>query len=271
MDIMPFLSKHQKTIYLTALISLPAILFIFSDTILSKIFSILDKHLKKRKNKKRPTRIILIRHGESQANINPIIYDTIPDNKIELSENGKEQAINAGKRLKNIIKEESILFYVSPLRRTLQTFEGISQAFDKLSFIMKEDPRLREQEWGNFQNSSKINEIMQIRDKVGKFYFRFDSGESGSDVYDRVSLFLNSLFREFDSNNSLKMKKYDNIVIVTHGLFMRLFLMRFFKMSIGEFEKMKNPKNTEIVVLVKDDNGKYHLDLKMTDSGIISS
>ena len=41
----------------------------------------------------------------------------------------------------------------------------------------REDPRLREQEWGNFQNPELMDEIMKERRKIGAFYYRFPTGE----------------------------------------------------------------------------------------------
>ena len=46
----------------------------------------------------KPKRIILIRHGESEANVNPHLFASVPDYAIELTEKGREQALNAGKR-----------------------------------------------------------------------------------------------------------------------------------------------------------------------------
>ena len=65
----------------------------------------------------KPKRIILIRHGESQANVDKYLFGRVPDYTIELTEKGHEQAREAGKRLKELVKEESIYFYVSPFWR----------------------------------------------------------------------------------------------------------------------------------------------------------
>lgn len=89
----------------------------------------------------------------------------------------------------------------------------------------EEDPRLREQERGNFQDLETMKSHEQLRLLVGRFYYRFPEGESGADVYDRVSDFLEALFRKMtNSDNTVQ-----NIVIVSHGLFIRLFLMRYYK------------------------------------------
>ena len=50
-------------------------------------------------------------------------------------------------------------------------------------------------------NKEKKNLTYDERDEVGKFYYRFENGESGADVYDRVSLFYDTLYREMDSVN----------------------------------------------------------------------
>ena len=59
-----------------------------------------------------------------------------------------EQAREAGKRLKELVKEESIYFYVSPFWRARSTFEEVASDFPRAQFDYSEEPRLREQEWG---------------------------------------------------------------------------------------------------------------------------
>lgn len=52
----------------------------------------------------KPKRIILVRHGECDANIDENKFATIPDYTIELTPKGYEQALEAGKKLKRIVK-----------------------------------------------------------------------------------------------------------------------------------------------------------------------
>ena len=82
----------------------------------------------KEQKKRRPKRIILIRHGNSLANIDYNILQHTPDNQVTLSEKGEEQAKEAGKRLKKLLGNESIQFYVSPYKRTRQTYEFILES-----------------------------------------------------------------------------------------------------------------------------------------------
>ena len=89
----------------------------------------------------KPKRIILIRHGESQANVDKYLFGRVPDYTIELTEKGHEQARGAGKRLKELVKEESVYFYVSPFWRARSTFEEVASAFPRAQFDYSEEPR----------------------------------------------------------------------------------------------------------------------------------
>lgn len=95
------------------------------------------------------------------------------------------------------------------------------------------------------------------RDQVGKFYYRFEHGESGADVYDRVSLFWDTVYREMDTVNQRKGHKNRAFIIVCHGITQKILFMRYFKLTVREFEILANPKNCEAWVLTKAGNGLY--------------
>ena len=69
-------------------------------------------------------------------------------------------------------------------------------------------------------------------------------GEAGTDVYDRINDLLGSLHRDFVSDDYPR-----NCVLVTHSLAIRLFIMRWFHLTVEEFEQMLSPKNGELVIL----------------------
>ena len=201
-----------------------------------------------------PKRIILIRHGESQANVDKYLFGKVPDYTIELTEKGKGQAVDAGKRLKELVQDESLYFYVSPFWRARSTFECLVSSFPRHQFVFSEEPRLREQEWGYLRSSKEFDEICCERREYGTFYYRIPGGEAGSDVYDRINDLLGSLYRDFSDEDFP-----ENCVLVTHGLTIRLFVMRFFHLTVEEFERMLAPKNCDLVILEKQENGHYHL------------
>ncbi|MBL1067113.1 histidine phosphatase family protein [Streptomyces sp. 7-21] len=201
----------------------------------------------------RPRRIVLLRHGESQGNEDDAVYERIPDHALELTAKGRRQAEAAGERLRAVFADERVSAYVSPYRRTHQTFELLR--LDPTRVRVREEPRLREQDWGNWQDREDVRRQKRARDAYGHFFYRFAQGESGADVYDRVDAFLESLWRSFQEEDHPP-----NVLLVTHGLTMRLFCMRWLHWSVAEFESLSNPGNGETRQLVLGEDGRYHLD-----------
>lgn len=209
----------------------------------------------------KPDRIFVVRHGQSVGNVNKSVYKETPDYALQLTEKGNQQAIDAGVKLHGIIGDTSpVQFYVSPFWRTRQTYANIRMSFgDKLEHRYYEDPRLREQEWGqNMDDRGDVGfqeKIEEYRDSYGHFYYRFrDGGESCADVFDRVSDFMNTMHRDFEKKDFPR-----NVIIVTHGMTMRLFLMRWFHSSVEEFESWGNPVNCGYFLLERGDNERYEL------------
>ena len=102
-------------------------------------------------SKFKPRKIIFIRHGQSEANVNHKIYDLKADWQVELTELGHEQAKKAGHKLKELLlPTDTIECYVSPYTRTRQTFNGVRQAINSQIIKVLEDPRLRELEFGSY-------------------------------------------------------------------------------------------------------------------------
>ena len=215
-----------------------------------------------------PKRLILIRHGQSEGNVNSRIYETTPDSQIHLTPKGWDQAIAIGKVLETIVDpKESTRFYVSPYVRARETFVGISSSMPRTRRGRSkwcEDPRLREQDHGNFQQHDKIQEEIKSRGLFSKFFYRFQNGgESAADVYDRVSLFLESLFRNWKRRKGHL--NNHNTIVVAHGLTIQVFFMRFFKYSVDDFCRYENPNNCEAAVLEREydwDQKRYCLMLK---------
>jgi len=233
-------------------------------------------------------RIILIRHGESLGNIDERAYGETADWRIPLTKRGREQARLAGKRVASHIsssnnnspkesKSSNIFFYVSPYLRTRQTLREILHEIPSDQILgIREDPRISEQQFGNFQSHHTMQDNKATRSYFGRFYYRFpEGGESGFDVYNRVSGFIGTLKRDsaeyyndddhIDNESSSPDDDDENeensttICIVTHGLALRLFLMRWFQYTVHEFERSYNPKNAAVVVLERDPGGWFEL------------
>lgn len=203
----------------------------------------------------KPHRIILIRHGECYANTDESKFATEPDYTIELTEKGSQQAQEAGKKLKELLGEESAYFYISPFWRTRSTFEWIARGLKGNSIRYSEEPRLREQEWGYLRSYDELQQLKKERKEYGIFYYRFPGGEAGTDVYDRINDLLGSLHRDFTEPDYP-----ENCVLITHSLAIRLFIMRWFHLTVEEFEEMCSPRNAELVIFEYDQpTDEYHL------------
>lgn len=61
--------------------------------------------------------------------------------------------------------------------------------------------------------------------RFGRFFYRFPNGESGADVYDRITSFQNTMIRDV---NAGRFASNCSLVLVTHGLALRVFLMSWF-------------------------------------------
>lgn len=150
--------------------------------------------------KRRPTRIILVRHGESEGNVDSSRYCCIADPKISLTKAGSVQAEDCGKKIRTMIEQTAgdndwrVHFYVSPYKRTLGTLKEIGRAFEKEHILgVREEPRIREQDFGNFQQQDQMKVVKDIRSRFGRFFYRFPEGESAADVFDRVTSTNSSL------------------------------------------------------------------------------
>lgn len=199
------------------------------------------------------------------------IHQNIPDHRVKLTPEGWTQAHEAGRRLRALLQPHDTLhFFTSPYRRTRETTEGILSTltsddpspspFPRRNIKVYEEPRLREQDFGNFQPcSAEMERMWQERADYGHFFYRIPNGESAADAYDRVSGFNESLWRQFGEDDCASV-----CVLVTHGLMSRVFLMKWYHFSVEYFEDLRNVNHCEFLIMRKrEDSGKYILETKL--------
>ena len=189
--------------------------------------------------------IKLVRHGESEANTGLVETHEVGDHEVSLSERGFEQADQVGRALGREFLTGALV-YCSPYRRTRQTLTALVAGASadggvdlRSDLKVYEDPRLREVEHGY----DPVPPQEDLRKRHGWFYYRFRGGESPADCYDRTSSFLESMMR------GAERKQTDRILIVTHGLLIRCFVMRFLHLSVEDFDSLANPSNCAIVTI----------------------
>lgn len=187
--------------------------------------------------------IKLVRHGESRANTGEMVAHEVGDHAIALSERGHEQAQQVGAEL-GVDFVRRALVYVSPYRRARETLADILAgsglpAEERSQPRIYDDPRLREVEHGY----EPIEPQEELRKTHGWFYYRFRGGESPADCYDRTSSFLESMMRQVER------KSADSVLIVTHGLTIRCFVMRFLHLRVEDFDELANPANCAVITI----------------------
>ncbi len=189
--------------------------------------------------------IKLVRHGQSLANVDAFDPQKHGDFRTPLSPLGLIQARDAGRAVgADFVR--GALVYTSPYHRTQQTlsalFEGASVDRATAAGIF-EDPRIREQDHGY----ADVKGQEPLRETHGWFYYRYSGGESPADCYDRVSGFLEGMMRQVERRTAKR------VLIVTHGMAIRCFVMRFLHLTVDEFELIDNPKNGAIVTIAPRD------------------
>ncbi|KAN0068039.1 Histidine phosphatase superfamily [Elaphomyces granulatus] len=181
--------------------------------------------------------IILIRHAQSEGNKNCEIHQSVPDHRIKLTLEGHKQALEAGHRLRALLRQNDTLhFFTSPYRRALTDFRRPIT----LSFPIKvyEEPSLREQE--------------------GTLLLSNLNGESAADAYDRISGFNEPLWQLFRGSLA------SVYVLVTHELMARNSFEKWYHFSVEYFEDPRNVNHCEFVIMEKNpDSRKYALQTKL--------
>lgn len=213
-------------------------------------------------------RILLVRHGESIANLDKTVHLTTPDHAIPLSELGHAQARETGRflgqwfeeHLPDVFGTRSPRLWVSPYKRTRQTADGIEEGATSVSPMTFLDRRehilLVEQQFGLFDGLTDEQLMEQFPKEhahyakceqfEGRFWARMPLGESRFDVSQRVHQAFGTFHRDAEKHG------VKDIVVVTHGTAIRAFLMAWLHKSPEWFEAEPNPKNGSVRLLVDD-------------------
>ncbi len=174
-------------------------------------------------------KLYIVRHGESKANIQNIIY--CGTSEFSLSEKGKSQA----EKLGQFLKDSSVdTIYSSPQGRALNTAKIIAKTIPYTKRIYT-NSRLKEVNFGVFEGMTadqvkqNFADIYETR-KKDKYNYILPEGESYKQAYERVSSFLKELI---DQN----MHKDETILIVSHGTLIKLMLLFLSKRTLEEIEQ----------------------------------
>jgi broad specificity phosphatase PhoE len=172
-----------------------------------------------------------MRHAQSLGNVDELAYCRIPDHALPLTPQGEKEARKAGSAINELLIGKPVLIYASPYLRTLDTLRLLKIESQRDQVFI--EPRLREQDWGNLQDPAEQKVHKRLRHEFGHFFYRLPFGESGADVDDRVTAFLSDLALDSRPDST-------TLLIISHGLTIRLLCRRLFNWSIDLFESLSN-------------------------------
>jgi broad specificity phosphatase PhoE len=204
-----------------------------------------------------PEALFLVRHAESMGNADMDTYASTPDYAVVLSERGYQQAIGAGAAMRQALDARyggpdgyRLFFYVSPYTRTRQTFIAMRQAFNDRSFAgVEESILIREQEFSGGLQTERIRQDLEDRLRYGRFFYRFpQGGESTADVFVRTCIFEDELLRALRSGRH---GDASHVVVVGHGIQLRVLMMRLLGWTVESFLQVHNPPNATPLALEK--------------------
>lgn len=187
-------------------------------------------------------KLILLRHGETEANKKELIMGQTDD---PLTDRGVQQAKKAALRLKD---EKLDRIYVSDLKRAMDTAKEVIAYHPDVEVVY--EPLLRETHGGEFEGTP-YGSIARAAEKAGipREEFKPKGGETIKEFKARVLKFIDLITAK---------EKGKTILVVTHGGVIGNIITHLFK---AEQENFKNflPPNTGITIIELDFTTKHRI------------
>ena len=198
-------------------------------------------------------RILLVRHGESEGNVDIRKYIEKGDSKVGLTEKGWRQAAGTGVFLKEFYERHGVIdwpiLFLSPYQRTRETLSGILHGMDGAlpgEPKLYEDWRLSEKFFGAaslfelphpdmdpkvIETLKALNRMVYANDPLST---RTAFGESTKDTRAMVkSLIDGTLRRDIDRGEN-------EFLFVAHGAVIQAFIMNWMHLRIEDKSKIGN-------------------------------
>lgn len=170
-----------------------------------------------------PARLVLMRHGESEANViqrarkegriprYPDSYLATPDREFRLSEKGVLQAKQSGPWLRAQYPEGFDVIFVSDHVRAKETAAHVCLAAEWRGVTIKVDPQLGERNWGTFSHRppEEQDSILEAK-RRDPLHVAMPDGETLLETRARTRILLERVSREFTGKR---------VLVFTHGEF----------------------------------------------------
>lgn len=164
------------------------------------------------------SRLVLIRHGESQWNLENRFTGWVD---VPLSPKGIEEAKAAGKKLAEFKFDRA---FSSVLARANETLRLVLESIGQTTIPIEKDKALNERMYGELQGLNKAETAKKFGDEQVKIWRRsYDvrppGGESLKDTAERVLPYYDSRIRPY-------VLKGETILIAAHGNSLRALVMQ---------------------------------------------
>lgn len=203
-------------------------------------------------------RILLVRHGQSEGNVDEVAYTQKGDEGVQLTELGWRQAIGAGRFLKSQYQDEQEwpLLYFSPYTRTRETLAGVLHGLGNTipgRPVLRGDSRLIEKSFGavNILNhrpedidehfAEQFKRVSDAAYEVDPFTTPNPLGESSKDNLISVKTFIDGTL-----DREIRRGRQDFLFIV-HGAVIRNFLLSWAHLPPQARQDIIAPGNGDVI------------------------
>jgi len=187
------------------------------------------------------TKLFLVRHAETEANLQKIWYGLLD---APLTERGEQQILATGQRMKDLARYHPIdAFYVSPLGRTQKTAAAIAE---QIAIVPTVEDGLREFDLGDWEGRSYV-ELAEHENLWGRWKvepdFRPPNGESALSFHNRAIQIIETLVAKHAG---------ETVLAVTHGGIICNVMALWMGEGLQDWPRWE-PDNGSITLLTKQD------------------
>ena len=196
-------------------------------------------------------KLVLLRHGESEWNLENRFTGWTD---VDLSDNGRKEALSAGKALLDGGYDFDIC-YTSYLKRAIHTLDAVLDVMDRAWLPVIKSYKLNERHYGALQGLNKsetfdvrppVLEPSDERNPANQAQYRDEDkselplGESLKDTIARTVPY-------FENEIVPKMREGKRVIIAAHGNSLRALVMHFEKLTPDEIMKVNLPTGVPLV------------------------
>lgn len=184
-------------------------------------------------------RLVLIRHGESQWNLENRFTGWVD---VALSPKGEQEAREAGKKLASFRFDCA---FTSVLKRAKDTLKLVLEVLGQTELPIQENQALNERMYGDLQGLNKADTVKKFGEEQVKIWRRsFDvrppGGESLKDTAERVLPY-------FEQHIRPELQKERTVLIVAHGNSLRALVMHLEHLSREQVLELNIPTGAPLL------------------------